>query len=737
MTAPALDRLLHLPGFRQTGKDQYQARCPAHEDKEASLSISLKEDGKILLHCFAGCTVDSILDSLGLQQRDLFPERGGRVLLYPSNNTATVQHSPAGCTLEQYAKHKNLPLDFLKSLALAEITHTKVPAVKIPYFDVDGQEVAVQFRRALTKDDGADDRFKWRTGSKTLLYGLWKLPMAKDAGHIVICEGASDCHTLWFHDIPAIGLPGAGNWKDSRDAGHLKDVPIIYIIIEPDAGGENVKKWLENSVIRHRTHLVSLAAFKDPSELYLDNPAKFLQRWRVALDASTPWKVAADADNAKRNTEAWHQCADIARCPNILDNVVAAVRQLGVIGETRLAKLVYLILITRFQSRLASAAVKGPSSAGKSFVVEKVLKLFPESAYYLLTAMSEHSLAYSDEPLKHRFIVLFEAAGMKGDTASYLIRSLLSEGCIRYGTVEKTKNGLRPRLIEREGPTGLLTTTTLVNLHPENETRLLSIPVTDSGEQTKHVFEALANEHGQEPDFTRWHALQDWLATGERRVTIPFSKHLAELVPPLAIRLRRDFGMLLTLIRGHALLHRATRQLDGAGRIVASLDDYAAVRELIADLVAEGVEATVSKEIRETVNAVIDLTFVDSSGIGVSQIARHLKIDKSVGSRRVTNCIHRGYLKNMEDKKGRPARIVTADPLPEEQELLPTLKTLAARCSVAPLTEGHSSTPPPPITETPAPSPDWQSRTSQFFKEKREKHQACSEGGELCPNSGK
>jgi DNA-binding MarR family transcriptional regulator len=317
---------------------------------------------------------------------------------------------------------------------------------------------------------------------------------------------------------------------------------------------------------------------------------------------------------------------------------------------------------------------------------------------------------------------LFEAAGMKGDVASYLVRSLLSEGCIRYATVEKTKNGLRPRLIEREGPTGLITTTTLVNLHPENETRLLSIQVTDSAEQTGNVFQALASEHGQTFDFSRWHALQEWLATGELNVTIPYAQQLAELVPPVAIRLRRDFGMILALIRGHALLHRATRKLDGAGRIIATLDDYTVVRDLVADLVAEGVEATVSTEIRQTVAAVNELHELDANGSALVQIAKKLKLDKSVTSRRVNSCIHRGYLKNMEDKKGRPARIVQADPLPEEQELLPSRKTLADRCTVAPLQEGIRKPPSPPPVE-----PDWMTPVAQFFKGKKEREQTLVE----------
>ena len=94
--------------------------------------------------------------------------------------------------------------------------------------------------------------------------------------------------------------------------------------------------------------------------------------------------------------------------------------------------------------------------------------------------MSDRALAYSNEPLKHRHLVIYEAAGMASEFATYLIRSLLSEGRVRYETVEKTTEGLGPRLIEREGPTGLIVTTTSLRLHPENETRMLSLTITDT-----------------------------------------------------------------------------------------------------------------------------------------------------------------------------------------------------------------------------------------------------------------
>ena len=74
-------------------------------------------------------------------------------------------------------------------------------------------------------------------------------------------------------------------------------------------------------------------------------------------------------------------------------------------------------------------------------------------------------------------------------------RSLLSEGRIRYETVESTSEGLETRLIVREGPIGLIVTATQMRLHPENETRILSLMVTDTQLQTRAVMRAKARKY--------------------------------------------------------------------------------------------------------------------------------------------------------------------------------------------------------------------------------------------------
>ena len=212
----------------------------------------------------------------------------------------------------------------------------------------------------------------------------------------------------------------------------------------------------------------------------------------------------------------------------------------GLVGETINAKILYLTLTSRLFERPVSVAIKGVSAGGKSFTVEQVLKFFPPAAYFVRTGMSEKAIIYSDESYRYRFIVIFEAAGMNSDMMSYLIRTLLSEGRVVDEVVEKTKLGLRPRRIEKEGPTGLITTTTAPKLHPENETRLLSLGVIDTPDQTRAVMQALAADaRADMVNYAPWHALQAWLAAGERQVVVPFAGTLAELTPPVAVRLRR------------------------------------------------------------------------------------------------------------------------------------------------------------------------------------------------------
>jgi hypothetical protein len=70
------DELLsRLDRVRKTGSGRWVACCPAHEDRSPSVSIRELGDGRILLHCFAGCDVAAITAALGIDLADLFPPR--------------------------------------------------------------------------------------------------------------------------------------------------------------------------------------------------------------------------------------------------------------------------------------------------------------------------------------------------------------------------------------------------------------------------------------------------------------------------------------------------------------------------------------------------------------------------------------------------------------------------------------------------------------------------------------
>jgi hypothetical protein len=67
--------LQHLQKVKRTKPDSWLACCPSHEDESASLSIRELGDGRVLVHCFAGCSVPEIVAAVGLELSDLFPPR--------------------------------------------------------------------------------------------------------------------------------------------------------------------------------------------------------------------------------------------------------------------------------------------------------------------------------------------------------------------------------------------------------------------------------------------------------------------------------------------------------------------------------------------------------------------------------------------------------------------------------------------------------------------------------------
>jgi uncharacterized protein (UPF0147 family) len=211
------------------------------------------------------------------------------------------------------------------------------------------------------------------------------------------------------------------------------------------------------------------------------------------------------------------------------------------------------------------------------------------------------------------------------------------------------------------------------------------VTADDSPGHTRRVLEAtFSQKEASGSDLRPWHALQDWLHRSEKRVSIPFASLIPKLMTTFtAPRLRRDAENVLALIRAHAVLHQATREKDGSGRVVATLDDYAAVRDLVADILAEGVEQTVPANVRRVVQAVADLLQEGHrSSVSVTDLAQALAVDKSTASRNSRRAVQSGYLRDLAKTKGTAAQLVLGDPMPDDQQILPTVEQLeeAVRC---------------------------------------------------------
>lgn len=99
----SVDALLsRLAKVRATGRGTWVACCPAHQDKQPSMTVREADDGIVLLHCFAGCEVVQILGAVGLDFDVLFPPK-------PIEHSKPLRRSfPAADVLEVIASEARI-----------------------------------------------------------------------------------------------------------------------------------------------------------------------------------------------------------------------------------------------------------------------------------------------------------------------------------------------------------------------------------------------------------------------------------------------------------------------------------------------------------------------------------------------------------------------------------------------------------------------------------------------------
>ena len=427
----------------------------------------------------------------------------------------------------------------------------------MPYLDENGEVLLTRSRVSLT----GKPKVKTRKGDKHRLYGLWKLEEAREAGYAWLVEGESDSQTLWYHGEPAVGIPGANGWK-AEWAADLEGIERLYFVVEDEAGEQCWRKLAATPEIRDRLYRVELEGAKDVSELHKRDADGFKEKLRKAREAPEAWLDIAETEEQERTREAWAACRELAESTDILSSFSEDLEGCRVVGERTNGELLYLALDQPPAREDRERRGQGTIFGGQ------VLSRHERGGLLSRDGLLPVHGDVGEDPLLHRGAPLAPPPRPhRGRGRGRRSRSTRSAPCSpKVGSStsswRRPPKASRPRVICKEGPTGFITTTTRDKLHAENETRYLSLVVTDTREQTRRVFRALAEESAEEPDRERWHALQTWLEGGEHRVTIPYAGALAEKMGDVAVRLRRDFSVVLSLIKSHAILHRATRERD-------------------------------------------------------------------------------------------------------------------------------------------------------------------------------
>jgi len=239
--------------------DGWTARCPAHDDDAPSLSLSQGDDGRALLNCHAGCESEDVVAALGLDWSDLFPDGDG-------------PKRPRGWTLEDYASYLGIPVGWLRTKfgVRTERKPGKSPVVAIPYRSSFGEGGTIRTRHRTR------DRFWWGSdGDGVALYGLDRLADADPERGVLLVEGESDVHILAFHDLLAVGVPGASSWRSSWSR-HLEGRDI-YVWREPDQGGDTLVRDVAEDLPDARV-IEPPDGIDDPRDLHRDDPGSVRRR---------------------------------------------------------------------------------------------------------------------------------------------------------------------------------------------------------------------------------------------------------------------------------------------------------------------------------------------------------------------------------------------------------------------------------------------------------------------------
>jgi hypothetical protein len=276
--------LLEQHGRMQRLARGYLACCPAHADGTPSLKVDQGDDGRVLLHCKAGCSTGDIAAALGIEQRELFADSQTH-----TREAAPRQGPPA--TLAELARMRHLPEAFLASLGWRDSAR----GIEIPYRTRGGALHVTRLRRGLTIKDGV-----WWSPSKVPLaaYEPDQGALAREERYLIVCEGETDTATLLYAGFPALGVPGADAAGKVLDGHHLAGIERVYFVREPDRGGDQFAKLVPERLAElgftggvHQLKMPGSA--KDPSALWVRDTGAFPKLLTQALTEAARGPMSA------------------------------------------------------------------------------------------------------------------------------------------------------------------------------------------------------------------------------------------------------------------------------------------------------------------------------------------------------------------------------------------------------------------------------------------------------------
>ena len=373
------------------------------------------------------------------------------------------------------------------------------------------------------------------------------------------------------------------------------------------------------------------------------------------------------------------RAAPVLDAENPLERSAREGQRLGWGGDVKPLQIVYLNATSRVLSKRRGTLpchtqVNGSSGSGKTYLVEATVKdMLPPIAFVWYDATSSKVMIHDPASLKHRVLVYAEADSLPGvargeeeNPAASMVRTILASGEAVYKVVVTNRSG-PPSILEirKEGPTVLLTTTVNRLKAGQLDSRCFALDVPENRSQQGAALDAQADLELEAATPTvgeAFLAVQEYLqALAPIRVVVPFVRAFFSLLHQSRVdsRLLRDAQRLLSLIKCVAILNMAHRQRTASGQIIATLDDYQTMADLIEDMY-EGTATGATARVREIVDAVSSYV----GGVSLTTLATAQKVSRQAISKHVTTAIENGWLVNAEMRKGYPARLMVNEPLP-------------------------------------------------------------------------